>query len=151
MNLFFDTSALVKFFHDEEGSEAVTKLITSQENEIWGLELVRLEFMSALFRRFRNKEVKEVDDRQLTEAISGFNEEIILFNVEPFRQAIIKEAESLVKKYWKTQGIRTLDALHLGAFSLIAEEEWGFVAADENLCKVVELIGFNAINPLKNK
>ncbi len=28
MNLFFDTSALVKFFHDEEGSETVTKLIT---------------------------------------------------------------------------------------------------------------------------
>lgn len=29
MNLFFDTSALVKFFHEEEGSEIVTKLITS--------------------------------------------------------------------------------------------------------------------------
>ena len=148
MNLFFDTSALVKFFHEEEGSEAVTKLITSEENEIWILELVRLEFMSALFRRYRNK---ELDDKQLNEAVSGFNEEITLFNVEPLRQAIIKEAESLVKKYGKTQGLRTLDALHLGAFSLIAEEEWGFVAADENLCKVAQLIGLNALNPLKNQ
>mgnify|MGYP006287765719 CR=1 FL=1 len=27
MNLFFDTSALVKFFHDEPGTESVTSLI----------------------------------------------------------------------------------------------------------------------------
>jgi len=31
MNLFFDTSALVKFFHEEEGSESVIKLINSQD------------------------------------------------------------------------------------------------------------------------
>ena len=146
MNLFFDTSALVKFFHEEEGSEVVTRLITSQENEIWISELVRLEFMSALFRRFRNR---EINDKQLREAISGFNEEISFFNVELLRQSVIKEAESLLKKYGKTQGLRTLDALYLGAFSLIAEEEWSFVAADETLCKVIQLIGFKAINPLK--
>ena len=50
MNLFFDTSALVKSFHEEEGSEVITQLLTSQGNEIWISELVRLEFMSALFR-----------------------------------------------------------------------------------------------------
>ncbi len=148
MNLFFDTSALVKFFHEEEGSEVVTQLITSQENEIWISELVRLEFMSALFRRFRNK---EINNKELTEAISGFNEEISFFNVELLRQAVIKEAESLLKKYGKTQGLRTLDALSLGAFSLIAEEKWIFVAADENLCKVIQLIGFKALNPLYYK
>ena len=70
MNLFIDTSALVKFFHEEKGSEIVTELITSKENEIWILELVRLEFMSALFRRLRNKEINNL---QLDEAISGFN------------------------------------------------------------------------------
>ena len=47
MNLFFDTSALVKLFRKEEGSEVVTKLITAQENEVWILELVRIEFFSA--------------------------------------------------------------------------------------------------------
>lgn len=50
MILFFDTSALVKFFHNEEGTEVVTELINSQENEIWISELVRLEFVSALHR-----------------------------------------------------------------------------------------------------
>jgi hypothetical protein len=41
-----------------------------------------------------------------------------------------------------------LDALHLGAFSLISEKDWIFVAADKNLCKVAKIMGFNTINPL---
>ena len=32
MNLFFDTSALVKFFHEEEGTEIVTKLVERSIN-----------------------------------------------------------------------------------------------------------------------
>ena len=146
MNLFFDTSALIKFFHEEEGSEIVTKLISSQENKIWILELVRIEFTSALYRRYRNKEIK---DKQLIEAISGFNDEIASYNIEPLRQVIIKEAEFLINKYGKIHGLRTLDALHMAAFSLIAEKEWAFVAADVNLCDVVQFIGFKTINPLK--
>jgi len=71
MKLFFDTSALVKFFHEEQGSETVTNLITSPNNEIWILELVRIEFFISLFRRFRNK---EINDKQLEEAITGFEE-----------------------------------------------------------------------------
>ncbi|MBW1707291.1 MAG: hypothetical protein JRJ86_19380 [Deltaproteobacteria bacterium] len=42
-----------------------------------------------------------------------------------------------------------LDALHLGGFSLISEKDWSFVVADNNLCKVAEVIGFTTINPLK--
>ena len=44
MILFFDTSALVKFFHEEKGFEAVTRLIVSEDNEIWISELARIEF-----------------------------------------------------------------------------------------------------------
>ena len=59
MNLFFDTSALVKFFHEEEGTDIVTDLILEENNEVWISELGRLEFISAVFRRFRNKELDE--------------------------------------------------------------------------------------------
>ena len=90
MNLFFDTSALVKFFHEEKGSETVTNLILSKDNEIWISELARIEFLSAILRRFRSK---EVDGEQLKEAMAGFEEQLPLFNVEPLGQAILKEAE----------------------------------------------------------
>ena len=58
MNLFFDTSALVKFFHEEDGTDRVTMWITSPDNEIWVSEIAHLEFISVVYRRFRNGEIK---------------------------------------------------------------------------------------------
>ncbi len=55
MILFFDTSALVKVFHEEKGSEVVTSLIKAKDNEVWISELARIEFLSAIFRRVRDR------------------------------------------------------------------------------------------------
>jgi uncharacterized protein with PIN domain len=52
MNFFFDTSALVKFFHVEAGTELVTQIMEHSSSEIWISELARIEFISALYRRF---------------------------------------------------------------------------------------------------
>ena len=49
MNYFFDTSALVKFFHEEAGTELVTQLINEPENEVWISELTIVEFLSVMF------------------------------------------------------------------------------------------------------
>ena len=146
MNLFFDTSALVKFFHEEEGTDIVTDLILKQNNEVWISELGRLEFISAVFRRFRNK---ELDEGQLNTAVGSFENQIAGFNVEPLGHAVLEQAEFFIKKYGRTYGLKALDALHLGAFSLISEKDWSFVVADDNLCKVAEVIGFITINPLE--
>jgi len=35
MVLFFDTSALVKFFHREEGTDVAVSIIAEPNNEIW--------------------------------------------------------------------------------------------------------------------
>jgi uncharacterized protein len=148
MNLFFDTSALIKFFHEEKGSNVVTELIIAENNTIWILELAKLEFISALYRRYRNK---EINDFQLTEAINGFEEEISTYNIELLRGPILSEAKDLIKQYGKTDGLRTLDALHLGAFSLISEKQWIFVAADKTLCKLAQKIGFKIINPVHDE
>ncbi len=69
MKLFFDTSALVKYFHDEAGTQQVVSLITDQANEIWVSDLTRVEFLSALYRKVRTGEL-EVD--RLREAVIGF-------------------------------------------------------------------------------
>jgi len=50
MNILCDTSALVKFFHEEEGTDIVTDLILEQNNEVWVSKLGRLEFISAVCR-----------------------------------------------------------------------------------------------------
>lgn len=145
MNLFFDTSALIKYFHEEPGTEFVTDLITNPENTVHVSELVRLEFVSALYRRYRNK---EIDGKALKEAVSGFNEEYSMFNVEPLGHAVLLEAEELLIKHGKTHGLRTLDSLHLATFILIKEDDWIFVASDDILISIAKAIGTLTLNPL---
>ena len=146
MNLFFDTSAFVKFFHEEEGTDIVTKLILDPNNKVWISELGRLEFISVVFRRFRNK---ELDKERLNTAVNSFEDQIAEFNIEPLGHAVLEEAELFIKNHGRTYGLKSLDALHLGSFSLISEKDWSFVVADDNLCRVAEATGFNTINPLK--
>ena len=60
MRFFFDTSALVKFFYVESGTEIVTQIMEHTSSEIWISDLARLEFISALYRRFRKKSLDEI-------------------------------------------------------------------------------------------
>lgn len=145
MNLFCDTSALVKLFHEEEGSPFITDLLCSPDNEIWILDLACIEIYSALYRRFRNHELTH---KNLNEAIAGFKDQIWEFNIEPMGSGIVHESLTLIQKYGKTHGLRTLDALHLSAFSLIADDGWMFVCADATLCEVARLDGWKVRNPL---
>lgn len=60
MNVFFDTSALVKFFNVEQGTDRVTELIVNRRNRIIISELARLEIYSALYRKFRNHQIDNI-------------------------------------------------------------------------------------------
>lgn len=142
MNLFFDTSALVKYFHPEIGTEEVTALIHDETNSVWLSELARLEFFSAVYRRFR---MRELDEQQLITILSSFEETLAEFHVEPLGQAVTEETERLLKQYGKNECLRTLDALHLAGFSLLAEDGWQFVAADSVLCHVVQCEGWQVL------
>ncbi len=145
MNLFFDTSALVKFFHEETGTSSITSLITDPENAIWILNLANIEFRCALYRRFRNQQINE---EQLNRATRGFSAQLAYFHVEPIGEGVISEAEQLLNNYGKQWGLRTLDALHLGTFQLIAEKEWRFVTTDSKLADIAKVTGADVINPL---
>lgn len=145
MNLFFDTSALVKIFHEEQGSASVTTLIQDPGNAVWILDLARLEYASALFRRHRNR---EIDDVLLEEAIAGFDEQCGSYHVEPLSPAFVQEAERLLREYGKKHGLRTLDALHIAAYSLLAEPDWRLVTADAGQMQVARLLSWHVLNPL---
>jgi len=144
--LFFDTSALVKFFHREEGTDVVTSLITDPGNRVWVSELARLEFVCALHRRYR---MKEIDEDQLLRALDGFSSEFSRFNTSKIGTAVLHEAETLVNRLGKSMGLRALDAIHLATFSLFNQlEEMPFVATDEILLSAARSIRARVINPL---
>ena len=146
MILFFDTSALVKFFHREEGTDVVVSIISDPDNEVWISELARLEFICALHRRLRMNEINEND---LNKALDGFYREYSRLNTKKIGRAVLNEAEALVKRLGRTSGLRSLDAIHLATFSLFNQlEEMPFIAADEILLNAARSIGAKVINPL---
>ncbi len=145
MILFFDTSALVKFFHKEEGTDVVVALISAPDNDIWVSELARLEFVSAVHRRLRTNEISEAD---LSKVLKGFYDEYSKFSTKKVGSAVLNEAEELIKRFGRSFGLRTLDAVHLATFSLFKElEDIVFVAADDILLRCAQLMGGRVINP----
>lgn len=57
MNLFFDSSAVIKLFHRERGTERLRQLLMNSANQPHVSELARLEFYSTLYRLRREKNV----------------------------------------------------------------------------------------------
>lgn len=144
--LFFDTSALVKYMHVEVGSDRVIALIDNQDHAVWVSELARIEFVSAMHRKFREGVLTE---DQLRQALYGFDEVLRAFRVEPVGQSVVDLAEQLIRKHGQTHALRTLDALHLATFVLVAEEDWRFVVADDRLFDVAQQEGCACIHPLQ--
>lgn len=148
MNLFFDTSALVKLFHEEDGTAETIALLQPAHATIRVSALARLEFVSSIWRKIRNR---EVDEARGLASVQEFEAAWLTFRVEPLGAGVLEEAEALVRRHGKTLGLRTLDALHLATFSLIAEQDWQFVVADSAFARATRAMGFSVVNPLDNK
>lgn len=143
MRLFFDTSSLVKYYYEEQSSDYVTELIQDETNEIIISEISIIEFTSSLYKKFRTKELSEDD---LETAINEFLLSLSDFIIEPFTSIVRENAEKIITKYGKEFGIRTLDAMQLSTYILIADSESKFVCADTILSKIVEFTNNKCIN-----
>ena len=80
-------------------------------------------------------------------ALSGFGQQMRHFDVIGLDGAVVESACSLMSSYGKVEGLRSLDALQLGAFSLGADEGWIFVCADKKLVNIARKAGFEVVDP----
>ena len=146
MNCFFDTSALAKLFQKEEGIDFIEELINAPENDIWILDLTRIELLSSVYRRYRQKDISE---KELAIILNAFDEQLLEFNQEFLGPAVLFEAEQLMNNYGKIQGLRSLDALQLGACKMLNTTGWRFVCSDKRLCDIARLCKIIVLNPLE--
>ncbi len=144
MNFFFDTSALVKLFHEERGTEEVTELVEQHRGNLWCSALAQVELTSALYKKRR---IGDLTKDQLSVALTGVNTELRRFHLEPVGEPVISEAIDLIRRYGASPGLRTLDALHLASFHLIADSLWTMVASDNILCRTARAESYNVVNP----
>ena len=143
---FYDTSALLKIYHKEAGTEEAEEYYLDTEKQIYISEVSRIEFISSLHRKYREKEISE---SAFTIALQKFKNDCVnRFNVETSTSSILKKAEELIEKYAKEKSLRTLDSIQLASFLFIAEEDTFFICADKKLNEVVISEGYKIINPI---
>jgi len=91
---FFDTSALVKRYHLEPGSERVNAILDDQNNVPIISELAIVELVSAL-RRKRNR--GEITPQAMDDALAHFAHAVLSdLIVAGFRSGFIQQARDLV-------------------------------------------------------
>ncbi len=145
---FLDTSALVKRYHVEVGTEKVKEIFERKERKIFISDLAIIEFHSALAKKVR---IGELSKENFKKAVSFFLNEVKkgFFVVEEINNSTKKKAIELISVYSIEYSLRTLDALQLSVALLINEKETldYFVTADTNLIRIVNLVGLKGINP----
>ncbi len=130
---YFDTSVLVKLYHDESGSDEMEKIFSSESTLINISEIAVIELYSALYRLFR---MKEISKDALEASSRSFEEDCkYRFVINPVDSNATGQAKEMIKRYGDKKSIRTLDAIQL-SISLNNEKDVIFVSADKVLTNI---------------
>ena len=132
--LYLDTSALVKLYITERGSERMVELAFSDANySLATCAITQVEFHSAIDRR-RRRRGGDVGEDAAERAVERFNRR---FRGEVFRHAVDDQTLDLACVLVHRYALRAYDAVHLAACLLLlrlsARDDLTFVSADRNL------------------
>src|SRR5271157_2232856 len=109
---FFDSSALIKYYHNENGSAKVQILVSGSGSEHYVARLAWVEILSALAKKVRTGTIVPPDYRRLQPRLrADINRRLI----RPLRMlnAHFEVAGELIGKYGLNRQLRTLDAIQL--------------------------------------
>lgn len=128
---FFDTSALVKRYHEEEGTGTVDEILDREGVDVLISSLTVIETVSAFRRKYNRGEISESEMEQLISVF--FREALDEFVILPMEESLLNFSFELVLE----DDLRTLDSLQLSVGLSLAQEveEIVFVTADEALAE----------------
>lgn len=156
---FFDSSAIVKRYHQEPGSAWVRSVCAPKQHATLYLsDIARVEVIAALRRLGRqpNVHISFADalvnafGRHLALSAPGFT--AVTYRLVPLTPSVLNLAAGLCNYYWdlRPHPLRSLDALHLASARAVAAtlaEELIVVTADLRLGAFAEVEGLRVINP----
>lgn len=148
---FLDSSAVIKLYQAETGSEVVERLVREADVLPFISRLTVTEVQRAFARKVREAKltVDELDRLRNLFLKDLLQRRLLLKRLRDFHY---RAAERLVRKYAPAQPyplLRTLDAMHLATALDIHQREalTGFVSADTDLCAVAAAEQIPVINP----
>jgi len=119
MKAFFDTSSILKLYHDEEGSDELLDYFNKNIDIVILSELADLEFRSALWRKVRTE---EIDELVALDVIKCFENDYDNFVWIKLKSDIMKSASKLLMKYGK-KSLRSLDSIQLACALTLKNDE----------------------------
>lgn len=133
---YFDTSALIKRYVDEDGRREVLRLL--RQHQCVTSQLVPVELRSALRRRVADG---SLDARRVQGLLKRFAADCEFWALIEVTSDVLQAAERLVAAH----PLRTLDAIHVASAELFADRlaasELTFVSADARQTATAAAIG----------
>ena len=130
MNFYLDTSAMVKLYIDEAGSEKIREIVFSETNNVFISKITGAEVAAAFSRRRRMKDIAEEDYEEiLSDFVSDYEN---LFAKSEVTDSVISLAVELTKR----QALRGYDAVQLASVLTLGAEindNLIFISADVDL------------------
>ncbi len=147
MNIYYlDTSALIKRYHREMGTEKVNQLfeeILVRKSDAFISYLGVLEAVSAITRH--KKELGSSYSKVMKGVLMEVSENL---SIIPIDDEVVTTSMKMVL----THNIRSLDAIHLATAVIIKSylnKEIIFISSDKELLNAAEIEGFKVLNPEK--
>ena len=141
---FFDSSALVKRYRAEAGTDRVSRVLVECDRLVIS-RLAELEVSAALVRRAT---ASSLPDDELDQILTQLDRDILeSFDVVELNSDIVASAKSLTRSY----RLRAADAIQLACAMVAAadvpSESWVFVGSDRELNDAVANCGMDVIDP----
>ena len=140
MVIYFDTSALVKRYIKEEGTEAVRDLFR-KANIIVVAGITKVELASTLKRSLIEKRIEKPEFITVWERIQ---KDFVDFQAINFNEQVENKAIEIIEKYQ----IKAMDSIQIVSFLIVKKEETQFVSCDTKMLNVIAAEKIKAINPL---
>lgn len=135
---YFDTSALIKRYVDEDGRRKVLQLL--RRHDCVTSSLLSVEFRSALRRRVADGSLEE---GRVSEILKRFAVDREFWALVEITREVLQTAEILVGKH----PLRSLDAIHVASAQLFAARvttsELTFVSADARQTAAATSLGMH--------
>jgi len=142
--IYLDTSALIKLYLIEKGSETVNDLVLAQDEPLPMWELQEAELVNALRLKVFWGEMSEVESDKLIADFQRRKQSGLYFYPDLDRIQILPYFHKL-SMYTQKLGCRTLDILHVSCALIIQADR--FVSFDVKQCALAELAGLEVVGP----
>lgn len=140
MIFFFDTSALIKNYIEEAGSNMVSSIL-NEADEIYISEICLIECISTVRRIYKENDISKEEYFRIKKEIKTDMQYFQKIHISD----IVEIAEELVDKYQ----LKSLDSIQLGSMLFLKTQIDKFVCCDSKLLSAAQKESIATINPVK--